>query len=287
MTVLQRWFKWIPTARDLEALTIRFYAERAFESRLDDLKVALAVGVMAGAAAVISVPHLLEVTPMRADAPDVAREIFAVSHGLQAAFLMSLLAFLGIRMGHSTELGAPLLHGFFNLRHSSKVQRSWLADSALLGALIAAVSILALVLAGRYLSAQIDVHAATSAHVSSSNALLGTIYGAISAEVQFRLFLLTLLVWAATRLSSVPARSWFFLAALTAALLSAFANGLVAPRPGDEMMPLLGPALLDVIGGLAFGWLYCKRGLEMAIVAHFSANCVTYVLFPALLRWSS
>ncbi|MBC8118598.1 MAG: CPBP family intramembrane metalloprotease [Burkholderiaceae bacterium] len=286
MTALQRWLKWIPTERDLEALTIRFYAERAFESRLDDLKVALAVGVMGGVAAAISVPHLLEVMPMRADAPQVAREVFAISHGLQAAFLTSLLAFLGIRMGHTTGLGAPLLQGVFNQRQPYKFEKSGFVDSALMGALIAAVSILVLVLAGRYIVAQIDVHAATGADISSFNAFLGSFYSAISAEVQFRLFLLTLLVWVATRFSSKPARSWFFVAALTAALLSAVANGLVAERVGDDIMPLLGPALLDLIGGLAFGWLYCKRGLEMAIVAHLSADLVTYVLFPVLLSWS-
>lgn len=287
MTVLRRWSKWIPTARDLDQFTVRFYADRAGESRLDDLKVALAVGVIAGVAAAISVPHVLEVTPMRADAPRVAPEVFAMSHGLQAAFLTSLLGFLGIRMGHSTGLGAPLLQGFFNQKFPYKFERSWPIDSALIGALIAAISILVLTLAGRYLAAGIDVRAATGAEVSSFNAFLGSFYGAISTEVQFRLFVLTLLVWVATKLSSTSPGSWFFVATVSAALLSALANVLIGDRIGDDMIPLLGPALLDLIGGLVFGWLYCKRGLEMAIVTHLSANWVTFVIFPILLRWPS
>jgi membrane protease YdiL (CAAX protease family) len=37
---------------------------------------------------------------------------------------------------------------------------------------------------------------------------------------------------------------------------------------------------LNGLGGLAFGWLYWKRGLESAIMAHFSADIVLHVITP-------
>ena len=40
--------------------------------------------------------------------------------------------------------------------------------------------------------------------------------------------------------------------------------------------------LLNGIGGMIFGWLYWKRGLEAAMVSHFSADIVLHVLFASI-----
>ncbi len=40
--------------------------------------------------------------------------------------------------------------------------------------------------------------------------------------------------------------------------------------------------VLNVLGGMVFGWLFWRRGLEMAVLAHFSADLVLHVLVPLL-----
>jgi len=37
---------------------------------------------------------------------------------------------------------------------------------------------------------------------------------------------------------------------------------------------------LNGLGGLAFGWLYWKQGLESAMMAHFLADIVLHVITP-------
>jgi membrane protease YdiL (CAAX protease family) len=37
--------------------------------------------------------------------------------------------------------------------------------------------------------------------------------------------------------------------------------------------------VLNGLAGVGFGWLYWRRGLESAMVAHFSADIVLHVLF--------
>ena len=37
---------------------------------------------------------------------------------------------------------------------------------------------------------------------------------------------------------------------------------------------------LNAIAGIAFGWLFWKHGLEMAMLAHFSADIVLHVVAP-------
>ncbi|MCK7526806.1 MAG: hypothetical protein MZV64_59015 [Ignavibacteriales bacterium] len=36
--------------------------------------------------------------------------------------------------------------------------------------------------------------------------------------------------------------------------------------------------VLNGLAGIGFGWLYWKRGLEFAMIAHFSADIVLHVL---------
>jgi hypothetical protein len=37
--------------------------------------------------------------------------------------------------------------------------------------------------------------------------------------------------------------------------------------------------VLNGIGGIVFGWLYWRNGLESAMTAHFSADIVVHVMF--------
>ena len=41
--------------------------------------------------------------------------------------------------------------------------------------------------------------------------------------------------------------------------------------------------LLNGIGGVVFGWLYWKKGLESAMIAHFSADIIIHVCLPFIL----
>jgi membrane protease YdiL (CAAX protease family) len=45
--------------------------------------------------------------------------------------------------------------------------------------------------------------------------------------------------------------------------------------------------VLNGIGGIIFGWLYWKKGLESAILAHFSADIVLYVVTPLAVSFFS
>ena len=97
-----------------------------------------------------------------------------------------------------------------------------------------------------------------------------------------RLFLMTLLAWLATgfgRRRAHPAVFWG--AIVIAALLFGVGHLPAAANLWslDEMV-VVRTLALNAIAGLAFGWLYWKRGIEMAMLAHFSADIVLHVLAP-------
>ena len=114
--------------------------------------------------------------------------------------------------------------------------------------------------------------------------LLAAPYGAITEEVMLRAFVMGLAAWLLSRFSGRQPRSWVMLAAI---ILAALVFGLghlpaaarLAPLTADLVMRVIG---YNALGGFVFGWLYWRRGLEHAMLAHFAADVVLHVLSPLL-----
>ena len=100
-----------------------------------------------------------------------------------------------------------------------------------------------------------------------------------------RLGLMTLLVWVGAQLTRTsaprPVVVW------TAIVITALLFGAGHLPTTAAMLPLTPlviarALLLNGIGGIVFGWLYWKRGLLAAMLAHFSADVVLHVVTPLL-----
>jgi membrane protease YdiL (CAAX protease family) len=114
------------------------------------------------------------------------------------------------------------------------------------------------------------------------------LYGGITEEVLLRWGLMTGFTWLAWRFfqrkhgAVSPGLTW--LAIAVSALL--FGAGHL-PVAAYLIGALNGPVILFVIGlnatfGLLFGWLFWRRGLESAMVAHATTHLVSYVATQSL-----
>jgi len=113
--------------------------------------------------------------------------------------------------------------------------------------------------------------------------LAGLFYGGILEELLLRWGLMTLLIWIGWRVvqrgqgQPRPALAW------TAIVLSALLFG-IAHLPALAAIVTLTPLivvrtiLLNALGGLLFGWLYWRRSLEVAMVAHASVHVGIFVI---------
>lgn len=115
--------------------------------------------------------------------------------------------------------------------------------------------------------------------------LLATFYGGIAEEVLLRLGIMTLLALGLGRLwrgkDGRPAAGALWASNIGAALLFGaghlpFASTLMTLTP-SIIITIIG---LNAVGGIVFGWLYWRRGLGSAMVAHASADIVLHVLTP-------
>jgi membrane protease YdiL (CAAX protease family) len=113
---------------------------------------------------------------------------------------------------------------------------------------------------------------------------LASFYGGIVEEILLRLFVMSLLVWLGSFISKTtegkPTSAVFWIANILAAVLFGLghlpATALIIP-----LTPLVitRAIMLNGLAGIGFGYLYWKRGLESAMIAHFSADIVLHVLF--------
>ena len=121
--------------------------------------------------------------------------------------------------------------------------------------------------------------AAVSSKDIAKGLVTGAAYGALSEEIMMRWGLMSLVAWAGARLF---ARTFerqppaiFTAAIVIAALLFAAghlpAASVFAPLDFHGVMRVL---VLNGLAGLALGWLYWRRSLEAAMVAHASVHVV-------------
>lgn len=113
--------------------------------------------------------------------------------------------------------------------------------------------------------------------------LLGVLYGGISEEVMMRWGLMTLICWIGTRLSghSLSAISWR--TAWTGIALSTIVFALshlpAATQTSDlNAVSIVRIILLNTIAGWGLGWIYWRRSLESAFVAHTMIHVSFYLL---------
>jgi hypothetical protein len=117
--------------------------------------------------------------------------------------------------------------------------------------------------------------------------LLAALYGGIVEEVLMRLFLVSLLTWIGMKLTGQlkPSRNIIITAIVLAAIIFGLGH-LPVTAALTKITPLIvaRAVILNGVGGIIFGWLYWKKGLESAMIAHFTTDIFLLSILPLLVR---
>ena len=205
---------------------------------------------------------------------------------VQNLALLALVVWLGLKLSRRLGLGAPLLESWvYGKPETSGRTVQTLKSGSLTGVAVGiVVLVFLLVLAPRLPNLPLVV----AARLPIWKRFLVCFYGGVYEELLTRLFLLSLFAWIANRSWRKPvpklSNSAFWFANIFAALLFGLGH-LPSASFFMPITPLVVVAALTLngIAGIAFGYLFRKHGLESAIIAHFSADFVIWVLGAALL----
>jgi len=251
-----------------------------------DAKLALLWGVLAALSAVALIPYLRQTMPGVFDTLRIPFPAFVVVQAFQAFVLLGALTLLGLRMGHRVGLGSPVMDAWVNQR-ARPDWRGLRPGQAIAMGVIAGVAIIGLsAVLDPMLPKPLQAIPDPGAGISALNGLLASFFGGISEELQLRLFVMTLLVWAFSSLAKRVPKPWVYWSAI---VIAAVLFGVGHLPAAGKIWPLteivvVRTVVLNAIGGLVFGWLYWRRGIEMAMLGHFSADIVLHVLTPLLSR---
>ncbi len=194
---------------------------------------------------------------------------------IQPAILTIGAALLGHAFARRVGLDAPLLRAIMTGGPAGRVLLNQAGPALIGGIMSGAVLLLYAATARGALPPSFEVPAATR-----------LLYGGVTEEIIARWGVMSFAAWLGWRLfgnRSAPTTAHLWFGNATAALLFSLGH-----------LPLLfalnGPAtpgwlIAAVVGGnmvpaLIFGWLYARRGLEAAMIAHASAH-VMALLFAA------
>ncbi|HKP92587.1 MAG TPA: CPBP family glutamic-type intramembrane protease [Chthoniobacterales bacterium] len=205
---------------------------------------------------------------------------------MQTALVFAALIALGLKVAPKAGLEMPILQRW--LYRSEKA----LPKGAIVQPLLAGVAAgaLGLLIYYTFLQSRIpDWPVAAEAALPIWKRLLACVYGAINEEVLARLFAFSLVLWALRKIARqrTPQTSpgIFWIGNVIVSVLFVLGH-LPSAKVIMPITPLLLVALFSINGlvSLMCGYLCWKRGLEAAMLAHFSTDFVLHVVGPMFIR---
>ncbi len=246
--------------------------------------------VAAIAATLLLLPYALEVQSSAIDLTKLGLPlplILAIQI-LQNGILFAIAIFGGLFFAGRAGLGTPILDTLTRGEPVTDKVRAILPLSIILGVLATLV-----VLGLEFFYFQPAMmkelgNTATALNLQTSQpaawkGFLASFYGGIAEEILLRLFVMSFFVWLGRFLSKTSegkaTSAVFWIANILAAVLFGLGHlptvALLVPL---TPLVLARTILLNGLIGVICGWLYWKRGLESAMISHFSADLVLHVL---------
>ena len=98
---------------------------------------------------------------------------------------------------------------------------------------------------------------------------------------------MSLIVWITYKLrrikEGVPTKTGVWLAIITVSVVFGLGHlPMTAVFISITPVVVIRAFVLNGIAGVVFGWLYLQKGLEAAIISHFSADIILHVILPSL-----
>jgi membrane protease YdiL (CAAX protease family) len=208
---------------------------------------------------------------------------------VQNLAILALVVWLGLKLSRRLGLRAPLSEALVSQSKDDRQRdlriRPLVTAGLITGVAVGIVLLVSLLLLVPRLP---NLPFVIAAKLPVWKRFLACFYGGIYEEVFTRLFLLSLVAWIANRswrkTTSQMSNGTFWFANILVAILF----GLGHLPSASLFMPITPLAVtaaivLNGIAGISFGYLYRSYGLEAAMIAHFSADFMIYVVGPTLL----
>jgi membrane protease YdiL (CAAX protease family) len=249
-----------------------------------NLKLFLILFIASILADISIIPYALSLDLMRTTELPIPLPVAILAQILQATVFFLIAIFVGLFLGKKVGLGAPLLEGWLGKESVNERFKSILKISIFLGVLLGIFIFFLDRVAFAFFIEPITVF---QTKPPLWQLLLASLYGGINEEIGMRLFFMTVIVWVSYMIRRTQTGKPTNLGVWIAIILISVIFGLGHLPMTARFQPItplvvFRAVLLNGVAGVIFGWLYWKKGLESAIISHFSTDIVLHVILPLL-----
>jgi hypothetical protein len=209
---------------------------------------------------------------------------YLIMYALPINVISSLFAvYIGLIASKKIGMGAPIIEAYVNREPLPKKNtRFALIFAPLIGIAIPFLTMLTNLIPG-------SVEMGTNVLIEMPTlfeGILGAFYGGMFEEITSRLFIMSLYVWLFSVIISkirgkriMPSTVAIWMGIVLAGIIFGIAHVYTASLIADiTSLFALKVILANGIGGVIFGILYWKKGLESAMIAHFTTDIVVRLL---------
>jgi membrane protease YdiL (CAAX protease family) len=230
-------------------------------------------------------PYVFSLDVVRIQDLPVPLPVAVLIQIVQATVFFAIAIFLGLLLGRKVGMGAPCLESWLTGEKIKISFASIVRFAALLGVVIGA----ALFVLDRFIfSIVVEPITVFQETPPIWTRLLASFYGGVGEEIFMRLFLTTLVVWITTKIKKTeygtPTQFGIWLAIILISVLFGLGHLPMTARFTEiTTIVVVRAIILNGIAGITFGWLYWKKGLEAAMISHFTTDIVLHVILPSLI----
>ena len=230
-------------------------------------------------------PYALSLGALRTKELPVPLPVAILVQIVQSAVFFAIAIFLGLLLGRKVGLGAPFIESWITGENRRNRLVRALKAAIVLGVL-AGISIFVL---DRFIFS-IFVEPITAFQEAGPlwQRFLASFYGGVGEEIGMRLFMMTLIVWVTYKFKrtkdDMPTNAGVWLAITVVSVVFGLGHlPMTAVFTEITVIVVLRAIILNGIAGVVFGWLYWRKGLEAAMISHFSADIVLHVILPSIM----
>jgi membrane protease YdiL (CAAX protease family) len=222
---------------------------------------------------VLVLPYTIGMSPSLAK---ILTPAVLVAQVIQAGVVFAVSIFFGLRLSKKVGFGMPFFEGKQPIRKINTILGTSIGMGVLGGILIIVLSLPFPELSITFLKAEMSI--------DTWKRFLSAFYGGFAEEIVFRLFMMTLFVWISSKIAKTrdghPTRPGIWISIVLSTVI--FGLGHLGITSG---LTAITPAVISravLLNGVSviFCWLYWKKGLESAMIAHFSSDIVVHVITP-------
>jgi CAAX amino terminal protease family. len=227
------------------------------------------------------IPYSLSLTSIGGQTRPAPPLLIVMATILSTLFMSSIAIPIGLWLGEQIGLGAPVLEAWVSGDPGASRQFRAEAPIAIGAGLVTGVLVLLLSAA---VGPLMPPPKQTFAPPAVWQGLLASISAGVNEEIWMRLGLMTLVAWVLTRIfggkNVGPVAGW------TSIIFATLVFGALHLPQASMLFGLSLPVVVwalagNGLAGIVFGWLYWRRSLLSAMLAHFSTDIILHVIAPA------